>query len=94
MYCDSFKCLAVYSTNCNFANVKRSLDHYIMKNNNNLSPTDGHLQAKQSNLQDVENFEVKIYTTEELKELFGDAFSKKKVSKEFEEKLFNEENCF
>ena len=33
-------------------------------------------------------------TTEELKELFGDAFAKKKVSRECEERLFNQENDF
>ena len=33
-------------------------------------------------------------TTEELKELFGDAFSKMKVSRECEERLFNQENDF
>ena len=65
-----------------------------MKNIKNLSPTDGHQQAKNSNLLDVENYEVKIYTTEQLKELFGDALSKKKVSKEIENQLFNEENEF
>lgn len=35
---------------------------------------------------------VKHYTTEELKELFGDAFGKMKVSRECEERLFNQEN--
>ena len=67
---------------------------YNMKNIKNLRPTDGHQQAKNSNLLDVENFQVKIYTTEELKELFGDAFSKMKVSREFEERLFNDEKLF
>ena len=33
-------------------------------------------------------------TTEELKELFGDVFSKMKVSRECEERLFNQENDF
>ena len=37
---------------------------------------------------------VKHYTTEELKELFGDAFGKMKVSRECEERLFNQENDF
>ena len=66
-----------------------------MKNIKNLSPTDGRQQAKNSNLQDVKSFQevnVKHYTTEELKRLFGDAFSKKKVSKEIENQLFNDEN--
>ncbi|MBQ6191060.1 MAG: hypothetical protein IJK51_02015 [Bacteroidaceae bacterium] len=37
-----------------------------------------------------QSFQVKHYTTQELKELFGDAFSKKKVSKEIENQLFND----
>ena len=60
----------------------------------NQSPAIGHQQAKNSNLLSVENYEVKHYTTQELKELFGDAFSKKKVSKEIENQLFNDLNCF
>jgi hypothetical protein len=39
--------------------------------------------------QSFQEVNVKHYTTDELKELFGDAFSKKKVSREIEEKLFN-----
>lgn len=38
--------------------------------------------------QSFQEVNVKHYTTDELKELFGDAFSKKKVSREFEEKFF------
>lgn len=94
MISDTFRLLAVYSIRCTFANVKRSLDHYIMNNIDKQSPTNGHLQAKNSNLEDVENFQVKIYTTQELKELFGDAFSKKKVSRETENQLFNDEKPF
>ena len=33
-------------------------------------------------------------TSQELKELFGDAFGKMKVSRECEERLFNQENDF
>ena len=44
--------------------------------------------------EEEQSFQVKHYTIEELVELFGDAFAKKKVSRECEERLFNQENDF
>jgi hypothetical protein len=44
--------------------------------------------------QQEQSFQVKHYTTQELKELFGDVFSKKKVSREIENQLFNDEKLF
>lgn len=80
-----------------------------------LSPTNGHLQAKKSNLQEVTQVKdcltdlkprsmVKAkkkvsgkeqnVTTQELKELFGDTFSTKKVSREIEERMINDSKLF
>lgn len=44
--------------------------------------------------EEEQSFQVKHYTIEELVELFGDAFAKKKVSREIEERLFNDGKPF
>ena len=44
--------------------------------------------------EEEQSFQVKHYTIEELVELFGDAFAKKKVSRECEERLFNDGKPF
>ena len=97
-----FRRKAVQHSRRKFASRKRSPDHkYIkeMKMSILRSPINGHLQAKKSNLQEVKQeteclTEEQNVTTQELKELFGDAFGKMKVSRECEERLFNQENDF
>ena len=44
--------------------------------------------------EEEQSFQVKHYTIEELIELFGDAFAKKKVSSESEELKFNDQIPF